>query len=502
MKKSKYILSTFIVSMLLIISSCESILELDPISEVSDAVFWKSNQDAELGVASIYDAMQKTYRVKHFYWGDFRSDNYVVSDKPGSTSESLLINVLEIEQEDYLRWNELYSMIFRANTAISKIPEIPQFDKNLLGESYALRAYAYFDAYRIWGGVPVFKDAALIFTEESFRAKSTPEEVLALVLADLAEAENLLTRQEGPNASRFSKGALLAFRAKVSMFLNKPLEANTALQSIIDLNAYSLTTDRTSWGDLFLNDIAFPDQGQEGPELIMSLKYSNEEDGNRSSGIYQLHFPGVPEYWISPKVVDKWVQKFPTDSTAWADRYPGTPAPFQVTDPDTGVVTDAYGDYRYFETVTAVNDSDTDLRVSKYAKTNYSPREDDTNIVLFRYADMILLKAEAENQLGNSQNAIDLVDQVRVARGLPKVNSGAFPDVDINNQDALENFILDERQLELFAEGTRWWDLVRTNKAVEVMGPINGQTEATIIWPIYFRHLIDNPKLVQNEAYR
>jgi hypothetical protein len=72
----------------------------------------------------------------------------------------------------------------------------------------------------------------------------------------------------------------------------------------------------------------------------------------------------------------------------------------------------------------------------------------------------------------------------------------------MNNQDALENFILDERQLELFAEGTRWWDLVRTNKAVEVMGPINGQTEATIIWPIYFRHLIDNPKLVQNEAYR
>ncbi|WP_170064462.1 RagB/SusD family nutrient uptake outer membrane protein [Polaribacter glomeratus] len=501
MKKSKYILSSLVAVFLLLASSCENVLDLEPISQIPDSKFWKTNADAELGVIAIYDAMQSTYRVKHFLWGDFRSDNYVSSTQPNADTESLILNQLDPEQSDYASWGDLYRMIFRANLAIAKIPEIPLYNKNLLGEAYALRAYAYFDAYRIWGGVPLFKDAALTFDESSFKARSTAKEVLDLALADLAEAEKLINSQSGPNATRFSVGAMLAFKAKVLMFLNKPAEANIVLQELIDTKLYSLTIDRTSWGDLFLNDIAFPDRGQKGTELIMSLRYEQAEDGNRASGVYQLHFPGVPGYWISPKVQQKWVQKFPTNELSWSEKYPGVPPPIKDVDPITGLPL-IYGDYRYYETITQVG-SVQDLRVSKYAKTNYSPRDDDTNIVLFRYADMLLLKAEAENQLDNPQGAVDLLDRVRVARGLPKVNSGTFPDiVNINDKAALENFILDERQLELFAEGTRWWDLVRTGKAVEVMGPINGQTEARITWPIYFIHLIDNPKLEQNEAYK
>lgn len=498
------ILLPLLVFVMFFVTSCESILDTDPIDEISDAVFWKTNADAELGVASIYDAMQDTYRLKHFYWGDFRSDNYVVSGAPNPDTESLITNVLDQEQEGYLRWNDLYKMIFRANTAIEKIPQIPQYNESSLGEAYALRAYAYFDAYRVWGGVPIFKDAALSFSDDSFKEKSAPADVLALALSDLEEAEKLITTQAGPNSGRFTVGSILAFKAKVLMFLQRHAEANIVLQQIIDLGNYSLTTNRADWSKMFINDdITFPaniDQDQEGTELIMSLKFDFGEDGRRASGVYQLHYPGVPGHWISPKVVKKWTDKFPTDSTSWADKYPGAPAPFTELDLATGLMVDVYGDYRYFETVTEVGSAD-DLRVSKYTKVNISPAVDDTNIALFRYADMLLLKAEAENQLGNPQAAIDLLNQIRVARSLPEVNSGSFPDVDINDKDAMENFILDERQLELFAEGTRWWDLVRTNKAVEIMGPINGQTEATLIWPIYFRHLIDNPKLVQNVPY-
>lgn len=500
MKKYKYILSIVTTCIVLLLgTACEDILKEDPISVVSDSKFWKTNEDADLGVAAIYDAMQKTYRVNRFYWGEYRADNYVVSDKPSGQTEDLLNNQLTPETEEYLRWNELYKMVFRANTAIEKIPQIPQYDPHLLGEAYACRAYAYFDAYRVWGGVPLFKDAALIFDESSFKARSTPEEVLALVLSDIEEATKLISRPTSP--SRFSIASLLAFKAKVFMFLNRHQDANDALDDLIALKQYSLTTDRISWGNLFLNDVAFPNQGEEGPELIMSLKYDFAEDGRRASGIYSLFFQGVPSVWVSPKVDNLWKEKFPIDSISWTDKYPGVPPHVINTDPASGDEISVYGDYRYYETITEVG-SPQDLRVSKYAKTNYSPAEDDTDIVLFRYADMLLLKAEAENQLDNPQGAVDLVDEVRVARGLPKVNSGAFPDVDINDKNALEDFILEERQLELFAEGTRWWDLVRTNKAVEVMGPINNQTEATIIWPIYFRHLVDNPKLEQNEAYR
>ena len=504
MKTKKYMLSALFASLMLLGTSCEDILDTDPIDEISDAVFWKTNADAALGVASIYDAMQDTYRIKHFYWGDFRSDNYVVSEAPNSDTESLITNVLDQEQEGYLRWNDFYKIIFRANTAIEKIPQIPQYDESVLGEAYALRAYAYFDAYRVWGGVPIFKDAALTFSDDSFKEKSSAEEVLALALSDLEEAGRLITAQVGAGSGRFDIGAILAFKAKVLMFQQKHAEANIVLQQIIDLGSYSLTTSPTEWNRMFINDdVTFPQNillDQEGPELIMSLKFDFGEDGRRASGVYQLHYPGVPGHWISPKVVEKWTNKFPTDSTSWADKYPNFIPLINTVDDATGELTPLYGDYRYFSTITEVS-NENDLRVSKYTKTNISPAVDDTNIVLFRYADMILLKAEAENQLGNPQGSVDLINQVRTARSLPEVNSGAFPDVDINDKNALENFILDERQLELFAEGTRWWDLVRTKKAVEVMGPINGQTEETIVWPIYFRHLIDNPKLKQNAPY-
>ncbi|PQJ72644.1 RagB/SusD family nutrient uptake outer membrane protein [Polaribacter butkevichii] len=502
MKKSKYILSTLLVFILLF-SSCSETLELTPISEVSDEVFWKTNDDAELGIVSIYDAMQKTYRVKHFLWGDFRSDDYVISDKPQPSFESLINNKLEASQENYLRWDNFYTMIFRANLAIEKIPEITSYNKNLLGEAYALRAYAYFDAYRVWGGVPIFKEATLTFDETSFRARATAQEVLDLALSDLAEAEKLITTPSTQNATRFTEGSLLAFKAKVLMFLKRYDEANVVLQKIIDLGVYSLTTDRTAWGNLFLNDkVLFPGQGQEGPEIIMSLKFDVAEDGNRASGVWELHYPGVPAFWVSPEVRSKWIFRFPIDEGGWQAKYPGITAPSSVLDEETGLQVPVYGDYRFLETITEHNGSIEDLRVSKYSKGNYSPREDDTNIILFRYADMLLYKAEAEHHLGNTDAAIKLLDEVRVARGLPKVNSGVFADVDVTDKDAMLNFILDERQFELFAEGTRWWDLVRTDKAVEVLGPINGQTEATITWPIYFLHLQNNTKLEQNEAYK
>ncbi|MDW5288146.1 RagB/SusD family nutrient uptake outer membrane protein [Formosa sp. PL04] len=500
MKRYKHTLSIFALSTLMVLGvSCEDILDETPISEVSDGTFWKTNEDADLGVISIYDALQKTYRTNHFYWGEYRADNYVVSNQPSGQTEDLINNALTPETEDYLRWNEFYKVIFRANTAIDKIPQIPQYDENLLGEAYACRAYAYFDAYRVWGGVPLFKDAALTFSDNSFKEKSTPEEVLALALSDLEEASRLIAKPTSP--TRFSVASILAFKAKVYMYLNRYEEANTALNELIALNQYQLTTDRTSWRNLFLNDIAFPGEGEEGPELIMSLKYTFAEDGRRASGIYELFFQGVPSVWVSPKVTELWTTRFPTDSTSWADKYPGVPPHVMNVNPASGEEELVYGDYRYYESITEVADEQ-DLRISKYAKTNYSPAEDDTDIVLFRYADMLLLKAEAENKLGNPEAALALLDEVRISRGLPKVNSGALPDVNINNMDALEDFILDERQLELIAEGSRWWDLVRTDKAVEVMGPINGQTKETIIWPIYFRHLVDNPKLTQNEAYR
>jgi starch-binding outer membrane protein, SusD/RagB family len=104
--------------------------------------------------------------------------------------------------------------------------------------------------------------------------------------------------------------------------------------------------------------------------------------------------------------------------------------------------------------------------------------------------------AEAENQLGNTTAALALVNQIRDARELPRVLATEF-----TNKAELENIILDERQMELLGEGARWWDLIRTGKAVEVMGPINGQKADKLLFPIYTNHLIVNPLLTQTPGY-
>ncbi len=508
MKKSIYILRAFsLILGAMLVSSCEDILDVEPVSELSVDNFWTSNRDAEQGLAGVYDAMQKAYRTKKFHWGEFRSDNFVVSDQPNQLTEDMIKNLLSPQATpSLLQWDELYSMILRTNVAIERIPRITSFNPQFLGEAYAIRAYAYFDCYRVWGGVPLFDKSQVVFSEESFKERATPEAVLDLVLSDIKEAEKHLTTLTSRH--NFSRTSLMALKAQVLMHTKQYEEANNTLDQLITNGGFELTENRTDWRNLFINDPEnFPGEGQEGTELILSIKYSLAEDGNRASGVYETYFTGVPSNWVSPKVVELWENKFPTDSLLWATKYPGVP-PHVVDLPDEDESSSEpiirYGDYRFYETITQVNASnEVDLRISKYAKENISPAIDETDIILFRYADMLLLKAEALNQLNRPDEAIALVNQIRTARELPLVNSGTTPDViNTNDKEELENFILEERQIELLGEGVRWWDLVRTDKAVEVMNPINGMTEQQILWPIWFRHILDNDKLEQNEAYR
>lgn len=470
------------------LNSCESVLNELPFSEISDDQFWKTNADAESGVTAIYDAMQKTYSFKHYYWGEFRADNYIASQTPNGESLELLNNTLQTSNSGSTRWNDLYLMIGRANLAIEKIPQIPGFNKNLLAEAHILRSYAYFDAVRVWGNVPLFEEAITGLDQELQRPQTDGSKILTdIVIPDMLEAERLMSIPANP--FRFSKGSILAFQAHVYMHLKQYDKAKVALDKIVALKAYSLTRTRDAWDKLFLND---PDEGGKfmtGPELMMSIRFDLTEDNDRP-GIYSLFFAGLPSFYISPLLENKWRTKFPVDSLAWVTKYPDFTPKYKKLDGTT-----LYGDYRYFDSRESGREIG-EARVAKYTKTNINRNFDDSNINLFRYAGILTLLAEAENQLGNSAKAVALMNELRVARELPTVDAARF-----TTKAQLENFILDERQLEFLGEGKRWWDLRRTEKAVEVMSPINGQTKATLLFPIFQKHLIDNPKLTQTPGY-
>jgi starch-binding outer membrane protein, SusD/RagB family len=491
--KLSYIIKKSICAFVLLstVTSCDSILEQTPYSQLSDSQFWRTNSDANAAVSGIYDAMQKHYKEKYFLQGEMRSDNFSPSPTAGAAGLELMNNTLT-PANTVSDWTFLYQAIGRANIAIEKVPTVPGYDKNLLGEARMLRAFLYFDAIRIWGDVPLYTDAITNPTQELLRTRTDANKIMnEIVIPDMLEGEKLISTAKAD--FRFAKPSVFAFQATVYMHLRQYANAKIALNKLIALKSHSLVTTREAWQKLFLNDTSTPSLGRfmTGTELILSIGFSLTEDSDRS-GIYNIFFAGLPTYLVSPTLSTKWLNTYPQDSTLFRAKYPGF-----IPKAKDATGRSLWGDWRYLDSRELAVVAPALPRLAKYNKININGAFDDTSIHLFRYADMILMLAEVENQIGTTAAAVAALNQVRDARQLPLLDAKT-----VTSKTQLENIILDERQFELLGEGKRWWDLVRTNKTVEVMGPINKQTQEKIVFPIFNTHLIENKLLIQNEAYK
>ena len=512
--------------------SCNELVDEVPISEISPLTFYQNNGQLEQGVVGIYDGMQGTYGDNTFLWGEFRSDNH----QPfvgGQASQ----NNLEIVNNDITqgnpgaRWDRFYIMIDRANQVIFRANGVDALDESLLAEALAIRAKAYFDAVRVWGNVPLFVEPLQVLADANKPATDGNTIMNEVVIPDMIRAAELIT----PLASdfRFSKSSIYCLQAEVYMWLNDYSKAKTALDALVALGQHDLVTSVQAWDNMFYNNpplAGFPDglgKFQEGSELILSIRYDIEEERDapsgiangarwNRSGIMSLFYAGIPSYVISEVVENKWREKFPVVDSLWQEKYPNVDPVLtrEVVEVDSQgnsstVNVPVYGDWRYYLTRQGRVDAFESVligeaRTAKWQQTNYNRNDDDTDVVLYRYADMILLLAEAENQLGNDVRALELVNELRTARKLPLVTAADFG----ATQEARLDYILDERQLELFGEGKRWWDLLRNNKQYDVLNPILEDrpegvplTQDRLVWPIYIDHLIENTLLNQNPGY-
>ncbi|MFH4966983.1 RagB/SusD family nutrient uptake outer membrane protein [Gaetbulibacter sp. M240] len=506
-------LGVLIFTILAICFSCQNILDEQPQSEIGPKDFWKNNTDAESGIIGMYDAMQPAYRVAHFLWGEFRSDSYKLAQDgaPIDYKELVLQNITSGNRET-LKWDNLYELINRANTAIKYIPQITAYNESLLAEAHAARAFAYFDAIRVWGSVPLFTEPTESVADLQ-KSRTPGDQILnEVIIPDMLKAESII----GPPTSdfRFSKSSILCLQAEVYMWMKDYPKAKEAIEKMIALGGHSLVTSVQAWQDLFSNTPQTADTPdgrgkiQTGPELIFSIRFDLAEDednpGQRlanRSGVYRLFYAGIPSFYISDSLNVKWTRRFPTEQAEWDAKYPGVqPAVTTSTGP-------LYGDWRYFASRQGRFDGfEGNALVAKWNYDNFSPVQDDTDIVLYRYAGMLLMLAEAENQLNaDGIRALEILNQLRSARLLPQVTMAEFG----LTQEDRENYLLDERQFELLGEGKRWWDLRRTDKAIEILNPILSEipeasilTEDRLLFPIYFEHLDENPNLLpQNTGY-
>lgn len=452
------------------LQACEKdFLDKQPITQVTPDVAFSDAEAAEKLIQGVYDGMYSDYFIWDFLTnGDVASDNAYAG---GDNQANIAIDEYRVNSTNANAdrdWANLYTNIKNANLVLDNVPGIedPVLDEGnrrnqILAEARAIRAYSYFHLVRLWGEVPlVLRVPANI--QEMQSPRSPVEAIYQQMIEDL-EFAAANARTSAPNKGIITQGTAHAILAQVYAAKPNPEWAKVVEHADAVMAAgYSLFSD---YNGLF--------------------ERANE---NNSEAIWEMQFDGwggAHGNWMPSLLVGDGWKRFNTPSNDLVEAY------------------DAAGDEIRknaaitFRNVSAAEWADDFWSKSNFPYVNKYRSDDQTNAYLIRLAEIILLKAEALNELsaGGWAQAKPLVDQVRDRVDLPATTA--------SNQQSMRDAIALERRLELAFEGYRWFDLLRTGKAVEVMNAVtdgNGKklyniSSANLLWPLPQKEIDRNPNL-------
>ncbi|RKE57492.1 RagB/SusD family nutrient uptake outer membrane protein [Sphingobacterium detergens] len=498
---------------------CSKFLEEKPLAEVALDQHFKNLYDVQAAMAGMYSGFQiemigvgnakDNFLEKYLYWGEYRSDNFdrSISYTKDFIDEIVLNGITPTNQ--FSDWSGLYNIIGRANLNIKYIPQAAKLDSRItaqmvddyLAQCYALRAMCYFYLVRVWGDAPIWLEPYEDLNQPASRPRDKKEKIMdEVIIPDLEKAYTQVDKDAKNPLWTIGSAGICAMMADVYMW--KKDYSNTKIwieklflaksptgASYAGTNEKNLQ-DAATWKAIFTGPL-------NSKEAIWSIHWDYTKNGCAC-----MQTSWAPNN--KPIVVDE---------TAWADLFQpqttGTPSP----------------DIRPQQTLDVYyglpnNKRD---RFIKWYPTSAAPTKEDpwpaTNqmlpvyLTIYRLADIYLLYAEALNGLGDKANALKYLNFVRKRANLPEYEA-SNPDLATAYQ--LETAILNERRMELYGEGKRWFDLVRTGRVKEVMDPIlkRRQEDAgsldkpgfldpqrRVYWPIHRNVLNSNTLLVQNPGY-
>jgi tetratricopeptide (TPR) repeat protein len=502
--KNVLIKITGMLLLVVILISCKKWVDYNPKDDfvITDLEYLKSESDYRaLGVA-VYSPLQWLNQVVPI--GDIASDNAV----SGGESASDVLSLQQIDDFTHYPinstltdlWQSSYEGINRANymhqykTTNSAGETIDFAGKEALyGEIYFLRAYYYFSLVKMFGDVPLFVDKRLTIDESKTLIRSPKADVYAQIEKDLTNAIAVLPVIQ-TEKGRVTKYAAQALLGKVYLYQNKFAEAAPVLENVITSNAFNLVTD---FGSIFLPS------GENGPESVFEIQYTNTAPtydwghptrGQGNLSVQQCGIRGLNGSAAMP-YSPGWSTNLPTQNLA---------AAYTAGDKRKAVTVLDIENYKNSNPSFNVT-----YQVAPYKNTGlynqkYLPRKGETsgqielnysnNFRTIRYADVLLMAAEANNKISNDTKAQTYLNLVR---------QRAFGDNahDITQTGAaLYDAILNERRLELAMEGERFFDLVRTGKAGAVLGPLGFVAGKHELFPIPQQE-IDISALTQNPGY-
>jgi starch-binding outer membrane protein, SusD/RagB family len=451
------------------IVSCDEQLEQKPITENESSKFYTTENELEGAVNATYSVLQFNglYGLYIPAIGEIPSDNTFVevpANDNGAFGELDEFTTITANVPITRAWKDSYIGIQRANLVLNRLDAVPYKDpakkKSRTGEVTFIRALLYFNLVRIFGDVPLVTKETTN-PNDYFGQGRTPKNIIyEQIIKDLSNAiPNLPSVQN--QAGRVTRGAAQTLLGKVYLTLNQLNNAKQQLDAVVASGSYLLLSD--------LNRI-FALDAENNREIIFAAQFASGLSGNtEGTTAFQQFSP-------SGTVSGAKGHNLPTKSLY---------SLYQAAD----LRKDAY-----------IGQTKTGVLFSKKLKTSSVVQDSGSDWVILRYADVLLMLAEIENGLNNPSRALIYLNQIKTRAGLP-------PIVAIN-KDEIDTAIELERRLELIGEGHRWFDLIRTNKAIATMNAwfisqkINITIDANdLLFPIPQSQINTDPSIKQNPGY-
>jgi hypothetical protein len=501
MRNSKLLIFSLLA--LLTTVSCKKWLDLKPQDGLIREEFWQTKEQIEAATVGIYSSMlgstsgDLALPEYFFIWGEARTD-MVLPGFRADASELDMVNVNIQQTNRFANWRAIYQTINYCNTLIELAPGVSKKDNTLtdeqlnrsIGEALTIRSLMYFYLARVFRDVPLKLDATISDENITPIPKSTSDSVLKQIVSDLKKAQPYLPETYGNLATdkgrvtRYTANALLA---DVYLWMEKYQECIDECQKIIDSKRFGLISGEAS---AVFNSLFFEGNSNES---IFELQFSTQ----KLNPFYNMHHPTVRRWGAAPHL---------TEEVYGIDKVNAIP---QV---------DLRGENISYRAA--------DLTIWKYIGANAvgtSIRAFDQSFahwIFYRYADVLLMKAEALNQLNKPSDAALLVQQIRTRANAIDFSTPMNP----NSKQDMEEFILEERQREFAFEGKRWFDVLRNAKrnsydadhlkyllrmAAVSVPPDRQQTVFNKLkdpnshyMPVYLYELQTNKLLVQNPFYK
>lgn len=452
MKRS--VTTLLLISTLVLTGCMDQFLNNPPKDSLAPENFYKNRQDAIAAIYSVYERLG-TNELYNMDGVMYILANASDQARPfGANAQRVAINDYTLTQLNAITsgwWKRSFQIVNRANAVTGHVPDIdmdPSLRASIVGEARFLRALAYFNLVRMFGRVPIITKETKSF-EDIKRPRSPVDSVYAQIIRDLNYAEEVLPVSYGPNnQGRATTGAAKTLLSKVYLTRKQWKKAASKAKEVMNSDTYSLFED---YAHVFLP------RYENGKEHIFSIQFHAGDQNAGKQGRF-------------------WTYLAPNARKTGGLSVAGGGSSFGAIFPEIKYYREYPNDYRKevnFFTEWTFPQKDTTITFEPHFFKYHDPgqtnaKRSSVNFPLFRYAEVLLIYAEATNEAngGPTPQAYEALNKVRQRARYTKPDS-VLPDLSGLTQSQFRQAVWRERNWELAGEGKRWFDLKRTGRLLE-----------------------------------